>query len=178
MNHDQTKVVRVLAIDPSTRGFGFAVLEGPNRLVDWGTRSARTDPQSKHRECLQKVTELVECYQPDVVVVEKCGVAGSRRSVRVRRLIESIATLAVERKIRARRFSQKQIRAAFAESGAVTKYEIATTISRRFPELAPYLPPPRRAWMSEHHAACVFDAVELGAVVPLSYKRVATKECR
>ncbi len=29
---------RVLAIDPNSRGFGFAVLEGGARLIDWGIR--------------------------------------------------------------------------------------------------------------------------------------------
>ena len=33
MSHADKKDIRVLAIDPSTRGFGFAVLEGPNRLI-------------------------------------------------------------------------------------------------------------------------------------------------
>ena len=28
--------VRTLAVDPSPRGFGFAVLEGPTHLLDWG----------------------------------------------------------------------------------------------------------------------------------------------
>ena len=40
----QPKGTRVLAIDPSTRGFGFAVLEGLEKLVDWGvTRMIKTD---------------------------------------------------------------------------------------------------------------------------------------
>ena len=34
----------MLAIDPSTRGFGFAVLEGLEKLVDLGmTRMIKTD---------------------------------------------------------------------------------------------------------------------------------------
>ena len=40
----QPKGRRVLAIDPSTRGFGFAVLEGLEKLVDLGmTRMIKTD---------------------------------------------------------------------------------------------------------------------------------------
>lgn len=34
---------RVLAIDPNSRGFGFAVLEGPDRLIDWGVVHVRAD---------------------------------------------------------------------------------------------------------------------------------------
>ena len=35
MSRAYTKDICVLAIDPSTRGFGFAVFEGPNQLIDW-----------------------------------------------------------------------------------------------------------------------------------------------
>jgi Holliday junction resolvasome RuvABC endonuclease subunit len=150
---------RVLAIDPSTRGFGFAVLEGSLRLIDWGTRSARAKEENKNRQCLEKVEELIDIYAPDVVALEKCDVRSSRRCARVRRLIEAIVRLAAERKIRVRRISRRQVQAAFAESGASTQHEIAAVIARRFPELAPHLPPVRKAWMAEHHAERVFGAV-------------------
>jgi len=42
MSIKNEKVIRVLAIDPSTRGFGFAVLEGPSRLIDWGVKETRS----------------------------------------------------------------------------------------------------------------------------------------
>ena len=32
---------RVVAIDPITKGFGFAVLDGPKLLVDWGLRGTK-----------------------------------------------------------------------------------------------------------------------------------------
>lgn len=159
MTHDSTKNTRVLAVDPSTRGFGFAVLEGPDRLIDWGTRSARSD---KHRQCVSKVGELVDCYEPSVLVVEDCSAKDSRRCARVRRLIDAIVGLAKERKIRTRRFSREQVQAAFSKFGAATKHEIAVAIAERFPELAPHVPRYRKAWMSEDHAQSVFDAVGLG----------------
>ena len=161
MRHNFTKDIRVLAVDPSVRGFGFAVLEGEDRLVDWGTRSAR---ENKRRECLRKVGELIDYYQPDVVVVENCAAKDSRRCLRVRRLIDAIVKLAAERKIRTRRFSRRQVQKAFSEFGAVTKHEIATVIAKQFPELAPHVPRYRKAWMSEDHAQAVFDAVALAVI--------------
>lgn len=47
MSRAYTKDIRVLAIDPSTRGFGFAVLEGPNRLIDWGVKETKVDKKRK-----------------------------------------------------------------------------------------------------------------------------------
>jgi len=32
---------RILAIDLRSRSFGFAVFEGPTRLLDWGVKSFR-----------------------------------------------------------------------------------------------------------------------------------------
>jgi hypothetical protein len=45
MSRAYTKDIRVLAIDPSTRGFGFAILEGPNQLIDWGVKETRADKE-------------------------------------------------------------------------------------------------------------------------------------
>src|ERR1051325_290571 len=141
MSHPLSKDTRVLAIAPSTRGFGFAVLEGQDSLVDWGVKSARQD---KNVRCLTKVNELIECYRPKVVVLEDCSVSRSRRGRRTQELIAAIITMASESKLRIRAFSRRHIRQAFAAEGAVTRQEIATAITRRFPELAPRLPRERR----------------------------------
>ena len=42
MKKIQPKHFRILAIAPSTRGFGFAVLEGQDTLVDWGVVKCRS----------------------------------------------------------------------------------------------------------------------------------------
>ena len=45
---------RVLAVQPTSKGLGFAVLEGTDRLIDWGTRDARrrNDLAVRHVACL------------------------------------------------------------------------------------------------------------------------------
>src|SRR5262249_25387033 len=126
--------IRVLAIDPSTRGFGFALLEGPNRLIDWGVKETKTD--KKHRS-LQLIADLIDQYQPSTIVVEDYAAKGSRRCGRVRELINDIAKLAETRNVKVRSFSRLKVKQAFAESGASNKFEIAKTIANRFPELAP-----------------------------------------
>src|SRR5262249_46637876 len=102
MSRAYTKEIRVLAIDPSTRGFGFAVLEGPNRLIDWGVKETKTD---KKRRSLKFVAELIDRYQPQMLVVEDYTRKGSRRCGRVRELINDISQLAVKRKVKVRSFS-------------------------------------------------------------------------
>jgi len=81
MNETQYRQLRVLAIDPHPRGFGYAVFEGPATLVDWGTKDIRRD---KERVALHKIGELVRQYLPTVIVVEDCTHRQSRRNPRVR----------------------------------------------------------------------------------------------
>src|SRR5436309_4658860 len=97
MSRAYTKDIRALAIDPSTRGFGFAILEGSNRLIDWGVKETKTD---KNRRTLLSVTELIELYQPAVLVVEDYAGKGSRRCGRVQRLIDDIAKLALKKNVK------------------------------------------------------------------------------
>src|SRR5215467_2993393 len=97
MSRAYTKDIRVLAVDPSTRGFGFAVLEGPDRLIDWGVKETKTDKQSRS---LKLIAHLIEQYQPTVVVVEDYTAKGSRRCGRVRALIDDISKLAVKNNVK------------------------------------------------------------------------------
>jgi Holliday junction resolvasome RuvABC endonuclease subunit len=159
MSRAYTKDIRVLAIDPSTRGFGFAVLEGPNRLVDWGVKETK---KNKNTRTLTLIEDLIDRYQPNVVVVEDYAGKGSRRCRRIQNLISDISKLALKRKIRARSVSRLKVKQAFSESGASNKYEIAKAIAGRFPELAPRLPRFRKPWMSEDYRMSIFDAAALG----------------
>src|SRR6266850_6971580 len=156
MNRAYTKDICVLAIDPSTRGFGFAVLEGPNRLIDWGVKETKTD---KKKKSLKLIEDLIDRYLPKVIVVEDYAGKGSRRCRRIERLINDIAKLASKRQIKVRCFSRAKVKQAFSECGASNKQEIAIAIANRFPELAPRLPRFRKPWMSEDYRMSIFDAV-------------------
>src|SRR5215510_13203187 len=159
MSHPHTSDPRVLAIDPSTRGFGFAILEGPDRLIDWGVKETKTD---KKKRSLKLIAELMERYQPRVIVLEDFEGKGSRRCQRVGELIKDISKVALKRGIRVKSISRLKVKQAFSESGASNKQEIAVAIAKRFPELAPRLPRFRKPWMSEDYRMSIFDAVAFG----------------
>src|SRR5205823_11133206 len=114
MSRAYTKDIRLLAIDPSTRGFGFAVLEGPERLIDWGVKETK---KNKNPRTLKLIDDLIDRYQPSVIVVEDYAGKSSRRCRRVVKLIDGICDLAMKRKIKVRKFSRKEINEAFADSG-------------------------------------------------------------
>lgn len=152
------KTKRVLAIDPTSRGLGFTVLEGPDRLIDWGVKQARV---RKNSASLKLVAGLIERYRPDSLLVEDVAARSSRRCQRVRELIASIGQVATEMRVAIHRLSRHGVRLAFAESCSfpATKHAIATAIAGRFPELTPRLPSPRKAWMSEDERMAIFDGV-------------------
>lgn len=165
MNPTLRKPNRVLGIDPYSRGFGFALLKGPDKLVDWGIKECRGD---KNSECLEEIKRLIDYYRPDVIAVEDYTARGSRRCKRVRELIFEVLKLATKRKIKIKTVSRTKVQKAFSENGARTKHQIATLIAKRFPELGPYLPPERKCYMSEDPRMSVFDAVGWGSSFTIS----------
>jgi RNase H-fold protein (predicted Holliday junction resolvase) len=156
MSRAYIKDIRVLAIDPSTRGFGFAVLEGLDQLIDWGVKETK---KNKNAKSLELIEDLIDRYLPRVIVVEDYAGKGSRRCRRIQLLINDISKLAAKRKIKLRSFSRAKIKQTFSESDVSNKHKIAVAIANRFPELAPRLPRFRKPWMSEDYRMSIFDAV-------------------
>lgn len=150
---------RILAIAPSSRGFGFALLEGLNVLADWGVKSIKGD---KNAGCVSKVAEMGAHYQPDVIVLEDAAIKPSRHSPRIQALGKRIAALAKRSGTVVMMFSRKQVRQAFFAEGQGTKHAIAEFLANKYPEeLGARLPPKRRPWMSEDYRMDIFDALAL-----------------
>src|ERR1019366_1636733 len=164
MNKSFHKYPRILAIAPSSRGFGYAVLEGHKLLVDWGVKSVEGD---KNAGSMGKVEEMIAHYNPQVMVLEDTATKGSRRSPRIKTLTKRLVAVAPSRTIKVALFSQKQVRRVFfgaADDG--TKHGLAEIIAERFPEeLGFRLPPKRRDWMSEDSRMDIFAAVALALMV-------------
>lgn len=156
---------RILAIAPSTRGFGFAILEGEATLVDWGVKTVEGN---KNARSLAKVDEMIAHYQPTVIVLQDHSSKDSRRSARIRTLSRQIIALASRRKVRVKLFSNKQVKEVFFAEGKGTKHALAEILAQRFPaELGFRLPPKRRPWMSEDSRMDIFEAVALALVLRL-----------
>lgn len=161
------KHFRVLAISPSTRGFGFALLEGEQTLVDWGVKSVAGD---KNTRCIAKLKQLMTYYEPDVLVLHSSET--SYRSARIRGLSRGMITLASSRKIGIKVFSRDEVKRFFFRDGEGTKYAVAETLAKEFPdELGFRLPPKRRPWMSEDSRMTIFDAVSLALAFRLSREK-------
>ena len=157
MNTSSIFNTRVLTVDPYDRGLGFAVFEGPNKLVDWGLSDA-ANRKSAHLIAL--LAKLITCYRPDVLVTEDGASKGSSRKSHTRLVLRRIRNFAKRHRVRVRMYSRAEVEDTFALIGASkNKYQIATMIADWFPELAPRLPEPQKPWTGENRSMNVFDAV-------------------
>lgn len=147
-----------LAIAPTSRGFGYVAFENADLPMDWGVKDVR---ENKTHDCLLKARVLMHLLRPSVLVVEAAHHESSRRSRRVRALIDKLAELARERGIAVVRCSREDVLTVFGRLGAQSKDDIAAAVARIVPELAPRLPPQRRIWESEHYGMAIFEAAAL-----------------
>lgn len=147
---------RILAVDPTHRGFGYVVFEGPERLVDWGVSHVQGP---KNRASIAAVGELISRYRPQIMILEDVTARDCRRRRRVRDLLEALDRYGRERGLTVRRIAQAKVKRAFAVSN---KARMARAIAARFPELSSCLPPERKPWMSEDLRMAIFDAAAFG----------------
>jgi hypothetical protein len=85
-------------------------------------------------------------------------------------MVRTIVTLARARRIPVRLISGTSVRKAFPDDNR-NKYQIATVIAARYPELSPRLGPKRKLWQAEQYSMSIFDAAALGLA---SFTYVAT----
>lgn len=158
---------RVLSIDPCQKGFGFVVLEGEQRLIDWGV--AHLSSTSEH-EFLVRIDRLVERYGPRLILTE--DVPASRQRTRAQRRVKALGMYARDERIGFLSVRRGDIRQAFSGIGK-TKDQIAAVLAGEFPELTPKLPPPRKPWMAEDERMSIFDALAFVVALPEAQHRQA-----
>src|SRR2546425_10207351 len=83
--------LRVLAVDPYDRGFGYVLLSGPNDLLDWGITAA---DRRKTTRYLPSLKHLVERFAPDILITEDGARQGSGRRRDTRVLLKRIRRFA------------------------------------------------------------------------------------
>lgn len=157
MKNDINTPTTILAIDPTVRGFGFIIFEGVKNPLDWGKPEMRIQ---KNKRCLDRISKLVNFYQPDVIAIE--DMQSSQRRKRVKDLLLKIEQLAITTGVKIKKYSKNQVQDVFSQFGASTKHEIAKTVVDWFPELELRLPPKREVWMVEDERYGIFDAAAIG----------------
>jgi hypothetical protein len=116
MGRGQQRDRLILAIYPTPRGFGFVVLEGRNRTIDWGTKEARGD---KNSITLKKAGELMSWYRPHLLIIENTQATSSRRVRRIRNLHRELIDLAITHKIAVRQFARSGNQGSVRKPGGI-----------------------------------------------------------
>jgi RNase H-fold protein (predicted Holliday junction resolvase) len=156
--------MRILAIDLRAQRFGFAVLDGPKKLLDFGTKilERRREKDATAIVVQKKIGSILNLYMPAIVII-KCvsGLHGSAR-LRNQQLLSSIRHEVRKQGLELIMLERSDIRRSFRQSGNESKHEIAVFIAEWFPEVEWRLPPNRKNWQPEHHTMPIFDAISIG----------------
>src|SRR6266851_1151134 len=164
---------RVLAIDPTHRGFGYVIFEGPDFLLDWGVRHVEGP---KNKASIAAAAELITHYHPRIMLLEDVAAKGCRRCRRVRELVEALDRYGRERGLTVRKVAQARVKRTFLPLGIRNKNQMARFVVGRFPELARFLPPERKPWMSEDLRTAIFDAAAFALAFFLASKAKASDQ--
>ena len=149
---------RMFAIQINCRGFGYVILEGTDRLVDWGVKQVTRSGQGR---TIEVVADIIRQYRPHLVLLEDIFSEAQRRSPRAVLVTRHIAEFLEEHGLNCRLVPTIVVVDSFRRWGAQTKQERARMIADMLPILAPHLPPPRRPWMSEDSRMSIFSAAAL-----------------
>ena len=145
----------VLGVHPSSRGFGWALFEGPLVPFDWGTVGARAN---KNESALSAFAKLLDKYEPKTLAIEAYDDKPSRRSARIRTLSRNLIGIADARDITVRVYTRAEIGKTLAGTEKPTRDGIAAAVAERVAVLHARLPDPRKPWQSEHPSIALFQA--------------------
>lgn len=147
-----------LSVYPNNRGFGYVVMEGSHILVDYGISNVSPLVNS---EILTRVRDIFDIHHPTELLLRDCTPSIAKRSKRMARLTEALVKLGEEKNVPVFRYSREQVKNAFEQFGANTKYEIAQKLAAEFEELKNRAPEPRKPWKDEDYSMGIFDALAI-----------------
>jgi len=158
MNQTSSKHVRLLTVAPSTRGFGYCVMEG-QVILECGSKGVKGD---KNLHSIAKIERLMKQFLPGVLVLQDVNAKGCHRVRRIKTLHQRVIRLAAKQKCKVVLLSGNELRTTLLGNAKGTKHEMAESLAQKYPvELAGKLPRKRRPWENEDARMDMFDAVGL-----------------
>ena len=146
---------RVFVLDLHPLSFGYAMFEGPDELIDWGIKNFRHGVNAVKVPLDEKLALLLDQLGPDVLVMKE------PKSTALKKMARVITALAESRGTPVRIVSRASVLGAFPDDSH-NKYQVASVIASRYPELAPRLGPRRKVWQAEKYSMSIFDAAAIG----------------
>jgi hypothetical protein len=153
---------RLIALEIRASKFGFAVFEGPTRLLDWGVRWFQEKDGALRSTVADRIGTLLRFYRPGAVVVRVRDCHSASKSRAFTMIVSSIRTETMRNSTKFGFVTIRQVREHFAPNGQTTKHGIATNIAKQFEELSWKLPNRRKSYQSEPPTMVIFDAAATG----------------
>jgi hypothetical protein len=152
----------LLALEVRASRVGFAVFEGPTRLLDWGVRSFEKGNKTLKSSASDRIATLLAFHRPFAIVLRArtCNSGSQRRALAM--ITNSIRVEAKRHSTKIIVLTHRQVQSCFAPDGQITKHDIAVILAKRFEELSWKLPLRRKSYQSEAPVMAVFDAVATG----------------
>src|SRR6266496_2562873 len=155
------RLVRVLALDLHPRRFGYVVLEGPDRLLDWGVRSYRRKGKPSDALIPTRLRPLLESWDLSVLILHSPTIKPRLVDRGQGRVLKRIAMEAKKYRVHLRIPKEGPRK---DQNSRLTKYENAQLVAGRFPVLRSILPEKRKPWESEDYRISIFTAAALAMV--------------
>lgn len=152
----ETETPVILSLYPNTIGIGYACIQIPNGLLDFGITTSKPIANGK---LLKRTERFMAYYKPQLVLLKETS--SSQRSRRNDKLIEAIATLAGEMGLPVFRYTRQQVQETFEVFGANTKHEMVEKIIQMLPDLSVRRPRERKWYEKEDYNMGLFNAVAL-----------------
>ena len=130
----------VVSVHPTYKGFGWVVFEGPLAPVDWGISSSKGNRSAKS---MRRFQELLNQYQPSVLVLEKFAGDKTRRGARIQDLAQSMRGLAVNREMEVAIYPRELVSGLVADNPKAKRQQVAEAVCQLLPILRFRLPPKR-----------------------------------
>ena len=153
---------RILAIDLRLRRFGYAIFEGPDRLLDWGVYFFPPEVEGGAIVASKRVGDLMRLFTPSVIVIKKADRGSASRGSGLTPILKAIRRESSVRSIPVCLIRRKDVRRAFRVFQGNNKHENAAALTQIFPELLWKLPPKRKFYDGEHPRLILFDAIAVG----------------
>lgn len=147
-----------LVLYPNYFGMGYLICENPKELLNYGV--ARITPFTKDRY-IKRLHKLLKQYRPALVVLRGYKDTDKRISKRVKSVIESFKNEADNLNISIYQYSRDDIKDVFSQFGGKSKFAVARTIGKWYPELVPRLPKFKKNSDLEDYNMGLFDAFAL-----------------
>jgi hypothetical protein len=150
---------RILAIDLRESRFGYAALEMPGKLLDFGVATFNSP-----EEACRRLAILVRVFRPSVLVLDRGTGHGRRNKRRIRSILRMMRIQGQQASVSVAMISKKALRRFFVQQGARNKDATAQLLSSWFSKLLWKMPPKRKCYQTEWWIMAAFDAVALGVI--------------